>query len=154
MKKTKYYLTELVKSNNGKSSKTFALVTITIMSLFLLGICGVSLIVDVIVNGHILTDLIGMAAMIGSIATLLGAVGMTKAYGDKYDDERNRTSYTNYTQYYYQSNQSKSRMAANMGSSSYTGGGSSRTTMTSGSYSSGSSTPTPKINEEEADSMS
>lgn len=79
------YIKQLIKANSGDSSKSFLLVSVTLASLALLGICGFSLIVDVIVNGHILTDLIGMAAFVGSISTLLGAVGLTKVYGEKFD---------------------------------------------------------------------
>lgn len=84
------YVKQLIKSNTGESSKGFLLVTVTLASLSLLAICGVSLIIDVIVNGHIVTDLLGMAAFVTSISTLLGAVGLTKVYGDKYDNESYR----------------------------------------------------------------
>lgn len=91
------YVKQLIKSNTGESSKGFLLVTVTLASLSLLGICGISLIIDVIVNGHIVTDLLGMAAFVTSISTLLGAVGLTKVYGDKYDNE----SYRDVTNFYY-----------------------------------------------------
>lgn len=91
------YVKQLIKSNTGESSKGFLLVTVTLASLSLLAICGVSLIIDVIVNGHIVTDLLGMAAFVTSISTLLGAVGLTKVYGDKYDNE----SYRDISNYYY-----------------------------------------------------
>lgn len=81
------YIKLLIKPNSGESSKGFLLVTVTIAALGLLGICGFALMMDVIVNGHIITDLIGMAAFIGSISTLLGAVGLTKVYGDKCDNQ-------------------------------------------------------------------
>ena len=81
------YVKQLIKSNTGESSKGFLLVSVTLASLSLLGICGLSLLIDVIVNGHIVTDLLGMSAFIASISTLLGAVGLTKVYGDKYDNE-------------------------------------------------------------------
>lgn len=91
------YIKQLIKSNTGESSKGFLLVTVTLASLALLGICGISLIIDVIVNGYIMTDLLGMAAFVTSISTLLGAVGLTKVYGDKYDNE----SYRDVTNFYY-----------------------------------------------------
>lgn len=81
------YIKLLIKANSGESSKGFLLVTVTLASLMLLGVCGFSLVLDVISNGHILTDLIGMAAFVGSISTLLGAVGLTKVYGDKVDTQ-------------------------------------------------------------------
>lgn len=84
------YIKQLIKSNTGESSKGFLVVTVTLASVALLAICGISLIVDVIINGHIVTDLLGMAAFITSISTLLGAVGLTKVYGDKYDNESYR----------------------------------------------------------------
>lgn len=79
------YIKLLTVSNSGQSSKGFLFVSVTLSSLALIAICGISLIVDVLVNGHIETDLVGMAALIGSISTLLGAVGLTKVYGDKFD---------------------------------------------------------------------
>ena len=79
------YIKLLTVSNSGQSSKGFLFVSVTLSSLALIAICGASLIVDVLVNGHIETDLVGMAALIGSISTLLGAVGLTKVYGDKFD---------------------------------------------------------------------
>lgn len=97
------YVKQLIKSNTGESSKGFLVVTITLASLSLLFICGISLVIDVIVNGHIVTDLLGMAAFITSISTLLGAVGLTKVYGDKFDNESYR-DIMNYSSKYSSSN--------------------------------------------------
>ena len=89
------YVKELMRSNSGESSKGFSFVTVTLTSLGLLTICGVSLIIDVIINGHIVTDLVGMAAFVTSISTLLGAVGFTKVYGDKMDYDNYNTNKNN-----------------------------------------------------------
>lgn len=81
--KTKKYLKSLITSNNGESSKSFFLVTVTIMGIYLLFICGFAILIDVICNGYILTDLYGMSTLIAAIASLFGAAGWTKVAGEK-----------------------------------------------------------------------
>lgn len=106
------YVKDLMRSNSGSSSKGFAFVMVTLMSLSLLGICGISLIIDVIINGHIVTDLMGMAAFVGSISTLLGAAGFTKVYGEKVDND----SYYNYERPYQKREKYYSDDSSNIGS--------------------------------------
>lgn len=77
------YIKLLIKSNNGDSSKSFFLVSVTLTGILLLLICGVVLIVDVCCTGYIITDLYGVATIIASIASLFGAVGWTKVAGEK-----------------------------------------------------------------------
>lgn len=91
--KTKKYLKSLITSNNGESSKSFFLVSITIIGIFLLFITGFALIVDVICNGYIMTDLYGVSSFVVSIASLLGVTGWTKVSGEKNCNIRNYTDY-------------------------------------------------------------
>lgn len=77
------YLKTLIQSDNGESAKSFFLISVTIMGLFLLFICGVVLIIDVIKNGHVLSDFYGMATFVAAVASLFGAVGWTKIAGEK-----------------------------------------------------------------------
>lgn len=81
--KTKKYLKSLITSNNGESSKSFFLVTVTLLGSYLLFICGFILVIDVICNGYVMTDLYGIAAIIATVASLFGAVGWTKVAGEK-----------------------------------------------------------------------
>lgn len=77
------YIKLLIKSNNGESSKSFFLVSVTLTGILLLLICGVVLIIDVCCTGYVITDLYGVATIIASIASLFGAVGWTKIAGEK-----------------------------------------------------------------------
>lgn len=77
------YIKLLIKSNNGDSSKSFFLVSVTLTGILLLLICGVVLLIDVICTGYVITDLYGVATIIASIASLFGAVGWTKVAGEK-----------------------------------------------------------------------
>lgn len=83
MKKFVEYIKLLIKSNNGDSSKSFFLVSVTLTGILLLLICGLVLIIDVCCTGYIITDLYGVATVIASIASLFGAVGWTKVAGEK-----------------------------------------------------------------------
>lgn len=77
------YIKLLIKSNNGDSSKSFFLVSVTLTGILLLLICGIVLLIDVICTGYVITDLYGVATVIASIASLFGAVGWTKVAGEK-----------------------------------------------------------------------
>lgn len=59
------------------------LVTTVCVCTFIIFTCGLSIIVDVICNGYIMTDMYGMAALFASISTLYGAVAWTKVNGEK-----------------------------------------------------------------------
>lgn len=83
MKRFIEYIKLLIKSNNGDSSKSFFLVSVTLVGILLLLICGIVLLIDVCCTGYIITDLYGMATLIASIASLFGAVGWTKVAGER-----------------------------------------------------------------------
>lgn len=82
MKFTKY-LTKLIQTNSGASSKAFFLVSVTIIGCFLLLTIGFVLLYEVIATNTIHTDLMGIAAVIGAIGSLFATAGITKAFGER-----------------------------------------------------------------------
>lgn len=82
------YLNKLINNNTGVSSKNFLVVTITIVSLVLLLIPAIILLVEIIYNHTILTDLSGLSQYIGSVAALLATAGITKAWSEKYENKK------------------------------------------------------------------
>ena len=79
------YIDKLIKNNTGVSSKNFFLVAVTIIGLILLLVPAVLLIVEVIYNHTIATDLNGLAAYIGAVAAIFTSAGITKAWSEKYE---------------------------------------------------------------------
>lgn len=82
---TMCYIDKLIKNNTGVSSKNFFLVAVTVIGLILLLVPAVLLIVEVIYNHTIATDLNGLAAYIGSVAAVFTSAGITKAWSEKYE---------------------------------------------------------------------
>ena len=79
------FLTKLVQNNTGVSSKNFFLVVVTFIGLILLLIPAIVLLVEVFYNHTIQTNLQGMAAYIGSVASIFATAGITKAWSEKYE---------------------------------------------------------------------
>lgn len=79
------FIKKLIKNNTGISSKNFFLVAVTIIGLILLLIPAVILLIEVIFNHTISTDLNGMAAYIASVAGIFASAGITKAWSEKYE---------------------------------------------------------------------
>jgi len=79
------FLTKLVQNNTGVSSKNFFLVVVTFIGLILLLIPAIVLLVEVFYNHTIQTNLQGMAAYIGSVASVFATAGITKAWSEKYE---------------------------------------------------------------------
>ena len=77
------YLRKLIQVDSGESSKSFALVAVSTVSVLLLLIIGFVLVWEVVRNGTIKTDLMGLAALVGSITTLIASVVFGKAWGDR-----------------------------------------------------------------------
>lgn len=77
------FFRDLITNNNGISSKSFFLVTVTIIGFILLLIPAVILIVEIIANKTIQTDLNGLAAYIGAVGVIFTSAGITKAWGDR-----------------------------------------------------------------------
>ena len=79
------YLGKLISNNTGVSSKNFFLVAVTVIGLILLLVPAVLLIVEVIYNHTIATDLNGLAAYIGAVAGVFASAGISKAWSEKYE---------------------------------------------------------------------
>ena len=84
------YLNKLIVSNSGVSSKSFFLVVVTIIGCFLLIIPGVAILIEVICNHTVATDLNGLAAYIGSVAGVFASAGITKAWSEKYESRKDK----------------------------------------------------------------
>ena len=82
------YITELIRVNSGHSSKAFFLVAVTMIGCLLLFCVAFVLIWEVIKNGTIQTDLMGLSAFVGSVASLFVTAGVTKVYGEKKEKEK------------------------------------------------------------------
>lgn len=78
---------KLVRNNTGISAKNFFLITVTIIGCILLIIPGVVLLIEVISNKTITTDLTGLSAYVGSVASLFATAGITKAWSEKFENK-------------------------------------------------------------------
>ncbi len=81
------YISKLISNNTGVSSKNFFLVTVTLIGLLLLLVPVVVLLVEVLTNHTIHTDLHGLAAYIGAVAGVFATAGITKAWSEKYENK-------------------------------------------------------------------
>lgn len=79
------FLGEIVKNNTGVSSKSFFLVSVTVVGILLLMVPVVILVIEAVYTHTIHTDLNGMAAYIGAVAGLFATAGITKAWSEKYE---------------------------------------------------------------------
>lgn len=84
----KCILTELIKNNNGVSSKSFFLVAVTVVGCSMLVTLIFAIIWEELKNGYIKSDLVGISAFVGSITTLFGAAGYTKVAGEKKENNK------------------------------------------------------------------
>jgi hypothetical protein len=83
------YIKSLIKSGTGDSSKSFFLVMVTIIGFILLGVVGFVMVYDVLYSGAIISDLYGLATIIGAITTLFTSAGLCKVIGEKNEIKRN-----------------------------------------------------------------
>ena len=83
------YLKKLIQNNTGVSSKNFFLVALTLIGLLLLLVPVISLMIEVICNHTISTDLNGMAAYIAAVASIFATAGITKAWSEKWENKNN-----------------------------------------------------------------
>lgn len=83
MKKLLNYFTKLVQVNSGHSSKAFFLVSVTLIGLLMLLVVCFILVWEVITYGTIKTDLMGLSAFVGSVASLFVTAGLTKTIGER-----------------------------------------------------------------------
>lgn len=84
------YLVNLIRINSGDSSKSFLLVTVGFTCVFLLLVVGICMLWDVFTNGHLKTDLTGLAAYIASVAGLVASVLVPKVWGERSENKREK----------------------------------------------------------------
>ena len=81
----KLNLTNLINNNTGVSSKNFFLIAITLIGAVLLIMLIISIIVDLLHNGKVTMSWADMGMFVGSVSTMFCAVGITKAWSEKYE---------------------------------------------------------------------
>lgn len=84
------YIGKLIKNNTGVSSKNFFLVVVTIIGCILLIIPAIILVIEVFYNHTIATNLDGMAAYIASVAAIFTSAGITKAWSERYENNKTK----------------------------------------------------------------
>lgn len=85
MKRFFNFFLKLIKNNTGISAKNFFLVIVTIIGCILLVVPAVVLIIEVVNNKTIQTDLNGLAAYIGAVGVIFTSAGITKAWSEKFE---------------------------------------------------------------------
>lgn len=88
MRLTKYII-ELIRVNSGHSSKAFFLVSVTAIGCLLLLCVAFILVWEIIASGTIHTDLMGLSAFVGSVASLFVTAGVTKVYSERNENKKN-----------------------------------------------------------------
>lgn len=84
-KNTREYLAKAVQRNTGVSSLSLVVVAVGVLSVITLTVICICMLVEMFANFTIASSLEGYAAIIGSVATLVAAVGIPKAinnYGE------------------------------------------------------------------------
>lgn len=81
----KLNFTNLINNNTGVSSKNFFLVAVTLIGAILLLMLIISIIIDLIHNGTVTMSWADMGMFVGSVSTMFCAVGITKAWSEKYE---------------------------------------------------------------------
>lgn len=77
------FFSKLIRNGSGYSSKSFFLVSVTIVGIMLLSMPIYILIVETYYNHTIATNLSDMAAYIAAVAAVFTSVGLTKVWGEK-----------------------------------------------------------------------
>lgn len=77
------YLKLLIQVNGGHSSKAFFLVSVTLIGFLILLVVCFILVWEVVAYGTIKTDLMGLSAFVGSVASLFVTAGITKTIGER-----------------------------------------------------------------------
>ena len=94
--KTINYLGKAVQSNTGISSLSLAVVIMGVMSIIILIVVCICMLVEIFSSHTIASSIEGYAAVIGSVAGLITAVGIPKAinnYGEnKYNHKQEECS--------------------------------------------------------------
>ena len=81
----KLNFTNLINNNTGVSSKNFFLIAVTFIGAILLSMVIISIVIDLIHNGTVTMSWADMGMFVGSVSTMFCAVGITKAWSEKYE---------------------------------------------------------------------
>lgn len=81
----KLSFTNLINNNTGVSSKNFFLIIVTIIGTVLLCVVIAAIITDLINNGTVTMSWSDMGLFVGSVSSMFCAVGITKAWSEKYE---------------------------------------------------------------------
>ena len=81
----KLSFTNLINNNTGVSSKNFFLIVVTIIGTVLLCVVIAAIITDLINNGTVTMSWSDMGLFVGSVSSMFCAVGITKAWSEKYE---------------------------------------------------------------------
>lgn len=83
----KLSFSNLINNNTGVSSKNFFLIVITIIGTVLLCVVIAAIITDLINNGTVTMSWSDMGLFVGSVSSMFCAVGITKAWSEKYEKQ-------------------------------------------------------------------
>lgn len=81
----KLSFSNLINNNTGVSSKNFFLIIVTIIGTILLCVVIAAIITDLINNGTVTMSWSDMGLFVGSVSSMFCAVGITKAWSEKYE---------------------------------------------------------------------
>ena len=81
----KLNFTNLIKNNTGVSSKNFFLIVVTLLGAVLLSMVIASIVIDLMHNGTVTMSWSEMGMFVGSVSSMFCAVGITKAWSEKYE---------------------------------------------------------------------
>lgn len=81
----KFSFSNLINNNTGVSSKNFFLIVVTIIGTVLLCVVIAAIITDLINNGTVTMSWSDMGLFVGSVSSMFCAVGITKAWSEKYE---------------------------------------------------------------------
>ena len=83
----KLSFSNLINNNTGVSSKNFFLIIVTIIGTVLLCVVIAAIITDLINNGTVTMSWSDMGLFVGSVSSMFCAVGITKAWSEKYEKQ-------------------------------------------------------------------
>ena len=81
----KLNFTNLINNNTGVSSKNFFLIVVTLLGAVLLSMVIASIVIDLMHNGTVTMSWSEMGMFVGSVSSMFCAVGITKAWSEKYE---------------------------------------------------------------------
>lgn len=87
MKKISNFFGLLIDARSSKSSRAFFMLGVLGVALLLLCIIGFVIMYDVLADGKVDTDLMGVSTLVTAIGVNLGLAGLVKSFGNLKNDE-------------------------------------------------------------------